>query len=163
MCPGFPFALAGILADALEPLNRLTSIIGSCPLIPAFRLFFAILTSRSLPLKLAGICAVTSKSAIVCVHLYGSLLCSSSSLALASLSRRSRSEGVGEAARSAIIVCGGGRVFGLRDAESVPRLVVVAGKVGWWGRPGGCGSGVFVTFLFWTCAFDTLYLCKNVV
>jgi hypothetical protein len=78
-------------------------MMASWPLIPAFTLFFAILTSRSLPLKLEGTSIVTSRSAIVWVHLYGSLPCSSCSLALAALSRRSRSEGVGEDARSAIV------------------------------------------------------------
>lgn len=81
-----------------------TSMIGSCPLIPALMLSFDSFTSKSLPFKFPGIGAVMSKSLMVCVHLYGSLPCSSSSRCLASLSLAARSDGVGEAGRSSAMV-----------------------------------------------------------
>ena len=53
-------------------------------------------TMRSRPLRFEGTGTVMSTSPIVWVHLYGSLACSSCSLALASASFFSRSSGVGE-------------------------------------------------------------------
>lgn len=81
-----------------------TSMIGGCPLMPALRVLFVILTSRSLPFMFAGIGAVTSRSWMVWDHLYGSLLCSSSSLAFAAMSLALRSSGVGDEGRSDIFV-----------------------------------------------------------
>ena len=64
--------------------------------MPAFMLVGVILTSRSLPLRVPGIGELRSTSWIVWVHLYGSLLCSLSSWALAALSVASCSAGGGE-------------------------------------------------------------------
>lgn len=75
---------------------RLTSIMAAWPLICTLMWFFLMSTIKSFDLRFPGIGSVTSASASVCVHLYGNLDCSSSSLALASASSFARSEGVGE-------------------------------------------------------------------
>lgn len=58
-----------------------TLMMGSWPLIPAVSLSFLISTTRSRDFTLSGTVKVTSSSPMVCVHLYGRLACSSSSLA----------------------------------------------------------------------------------
>ena len=86
-----------MVADPVRGLaQRRTSIIGSCPLTPTLRDVFFMSTTMSLPFKFAGTDIDISRSCIVCVHLYGSLACSSFSLARSSLSFFSRSSGVGE-------------------------------------------------------------------
>lgn len=49
--------------------GKVTLRIGSWPLIPTIMLFFLIETLRSFPFRFPGISIVTSRSAIVCVHL----------------------------------------------------------------------------------------------
>lgn len=73
-----------------------TSITGSWPFTPTLRYVFVISTTMSLARKFEGTDTVMSTSWIVCVHLYGSLACSSASLARSSLSFLLRSEGVGD-------------------------------------------------------------------
>lgn len=74
----------------------LTSMTGSCPLTATFNCVLEKVTMRSLPFKFEATGTVMSRSVIVCVHLYGSLACSSASRARSALSDFSRSDGVGE-------------------------------------------------------------------
>jgi hypothetical protein len=69
---------------------------GSCPLIPAFRVFRPSLTSRSLPLYFPSMVMLMSTSLIVWSHLYGSAACSACSFARASASAFFCSSGGGE-------------------------------------------------------------------
>ena len=79
-----------------EGRRKSTSMMAGCPLTPTLSFVFVMTTFKSRPFRLPDTGTVTSTSWIVCVHLYGSLACSSASLARATVSFFSRSSGVGE-------------------------------------------------------------------
>ena len=88
--------LIGVRAQGRAREGRLarlkhTSITGSCPRTPTFKLSRLISTTRSRALRFPGTVTNTSSSEMVCVHLYGRAACSSASLARAAAS----SAGVG--------------------------------------------------------------------
>lgn len=60
-----------------------TLMMGSWPLIASSNFFFLTSTFKSLAFRLPGISTETSRSPIVCVHLYGRAACSSFSFAAA--------------------------------------------------------------------------------
>ncbi len=76
-----------------------TSMMGSWPLIPTLMCVFFNSTTKSRALRFPGMGTTTSASSSVCVHLYGSFDCSSSSLLRSSVSLRPRSDGVGDGSR----------------------------------------------------------------
>jgi hypothetical protein len=78
-------------------------MIGSCPLICTLRWVFFNSTMRSLAFRFPGMGTLTSASFSVCVHLYGSVACSSSSLLRSASSCCLRSSGEGDAARASDI------------------------------------------------------------